>query len=72
MLTIFKKFAAVVIVIIAVNFAANASYSDIVKLRRANRGIASLCSMNDGVHYTTLEGRSVVRRPYDNRNQADT
>lgn len=47
---------------------ASASYSDILNIRRANKGIAALRSMNDGESYTTLEGRNVVRTSYADRN----
>ena len=64
MLMTFKRFAAVVTVIIAATFAAQARYTDILKIRRANSGIAALRSMADGEHYTTLEGRDIVRTAY--------
>ena len=67
MLMTFKRFAAVITVIIAVNFTAQARYTDILKIRRANRGIAALRSMADGEHYTTLEGKSIVRTAYADR-----
>ncbi len=60
----FKRFAAVVTVIIAATFAAQARYTDILKIRRANSGIAALRSMADGEHYTTLEGRDIIRTAY--------
>jgi len=49
-----------------------ASYNDILKIRRANRGIAALRSMSDGEHYTTLEGSSVVSTSYLDRKERDT
>ena len=64
MLMTFKRFAAVVTVIIAATFAAQARYTDILKIRRANSGIAALRSMADGEHYTTLEGRDIIRTAY--------
>ncbi len=60
----FKRFAAVVTVIIAATFAAQARYTDILKIRRANSGIAALRSMADGEHYTTLEGKKIIRTAY--------
>ena len=66
MLMTFRRFAAVVTVIIAAVFTAHAEYTDILKIRRANRGIAALRPTPDGEHYTTLEGRSIVRRAYTN------
>ena len=70
MLMTFKRLAAVVIVIIAANFSVQARYADILKIRRANSGIASLRSMADGEHYTTLSGKEIVRTAYaDNNNR---
>ena len=68
----FKRLAAVITVIIAVNFTAQARYTDILNIRRANRGIAALRSMADGEHYTTLEGKSIVRTAYTDRNDRTT
>ena len=56
-----------VIVIIAATFTVQARYADILKIRRANSGIAALRSMSDGEHYTTLEGKEIVRTAYANR-----
>ncbi|MBQ5700544.1 MAG: DPP IV N-terminal domain-containing protein, partial [Alistipes sp.] len=63
----FRRAAAVVIVIIAATFTVQARYADILKIRRANSGIAALRSMADGEHYTTLEGKEIVRTAYANR-----
>ena len=63
----FRRAAAVVIVIIAATFTVQARYADILKIRRANSGIAALRSMSDGEHYTTLEGKEIVRTAYANR-----
>ena len=68
----FKRFAAVVTVIIAAAFTAQARYADILKIRRANSGIAALRSMSDGEHYTTLQGKSIVRTAYADRNDCTT
>ncbi|MBQ6869458.1 MAG: S9 family peptidase [Alistipes sp.] len=68
----FKRFAAVVTVIIAATFAAQARYTDILKIRRANGGIAALRSMADGEHYTTLEGRDIIRTAYADNSSRDT
>ena len=59
-------------VIIAAIFTAQARYTDILKIRRANRGIAALRSMADGEHYTTLEGKSIIRTAYNDRNDRST
>ena len=67
-----RKLAAVVMVIIAAIFTAQARYTDILKIRRANRGIAALRSMADGEHYTTLEGKSIIRTAYNDRNDRST
>ena len=67
MLMTFRRAAAVVIVIIAATFNVQARYADILKIRRANSGIAALRSMADGEHYTTLEGKDIVRTAYANR-----
>ena len=72
MLMTFKRFAAVVTVIIAATFAAQARYTDILKIRRANGGIAALRSMADGEHYTTLEGRDIIRTAYADNSSRDT
>lgn len=72
MLMTFKRFAAVVTVIIAATFAAQARYTDILKIRRANSGIAALRSMADGEHYTTLEGRDIIRTAYADNSSRDT
>ena len=72
MLMTFKRFAAVVTVIIAAAFTVQARYADILKIRRANSGIAALRSMSDGEHYTTLEGKSIVRTAYADRNDRTT
>lgn len=70
MLMIFRRLAAVVAVIIAATFTTTARYTDILKIRRANSGIAALRSMADGEHYTTLEGKKIVRTTYaDNDNR---
>ena len=67
---IFRRLAAVVAVIIAATFTTTARYTDILKIRRANSGIAALRSMADGEHYTTLEGKKIVRTTYaDNDNR---
>ena len=58
------KSAAVVIVAIAATLSAEAKYTDIVKIARANSGIAALRTMNDGEHYTTLEQNAVVSTAY--------
>ena len=67
----FRRAAAVVIVIIAATFTVQARYTDILKIRRANSGIAALRSMADGEHYTTLEGRDIVRTSYANRSEKE-
>lgn len=72
MLMTFKRFAAVVTVIIAATFATQARYTDILKIRRANSGIAALRSMADGEHYTTLEGRDIVRTAYADNSSRET
>lgn len=73
MLMISKRLAATsLFVMVAASLFAAPSYSDILKVRRANKGIAALRTMSDGEHYTTLSSASVVRRPYTDYQQADT
>ncbi|MBQ2424694.1 MAG: hypothetical protein II262_07830 [Alistipes sp.] len=72
MLTIFRRFAAVVIVAIAATLTAKGSYNDILKIRSANRGISALRSMNDGVHYTVMTKNSIIRRSYCDKTKCDT
>ena len=56
------------LLLLAAMVEATASYTDILKIRRANKGIAALRSMNDGQSYTTLEGRDIVATSYADRN----
>jgi len=72
MLTIFRRLAAVVIVAIAATLTAQGSYSDILKIRRANRGISALRSMKDGEHYTVLSKNSILCRSYSDKSVCDT
>ncbi|MBQ8853638.1 MAG: S9 family peptidase [Alistipes sp.] len=72
MLTIFRRLAAVVIVAIAATLTAQGSYSDILKIRRANRGISALRSMKDGEHYTVLSKNSIIRTAYADKSKSDT
>ena len=72
MLTIFRRFAAVVIVAIAATLTAKGSYNDILKIRSANRGISALRSMNDGVHYTVMTKNAIIRRSYCDKAKCDT
>ena len=72
MLTIFRRFAAVVIVTIAATLTAAGSYNDILTIRSANRGIAALRSMNDGEHYTVLSKNAIIRRAYSDQRVCDT
>ena len=69
---IFRRFAAVVIVAIAATLSAEAKYTDILKIARANSGIAALRTMNDGAYYTTLEGKAVVSTAYANKGERTT
>lgn len=64
--------AAVVIVAIAATLTAQGSYSDILKIRRANRGISALRSMKDGEHYTVLSKNSIIRTAYADKSKSDT
>lgn len=64
--------AAVVIVAIAATLTAQGSYSDILKIRRANRGISALRSMKDGEHYTVLSKNAIIRTAYADKSKSDT
>ena len=68
----FRRAAAVVIVIIAATFTVQARYADILKIRRANSGIAALRSMTDGEHYTALKGKEIIRTAYADNNNHST
>ena len=72
MLTIFRRLAAVVIVAIAATLTAQGSYTDILKIRRANRGISALRSMKDGEHYTVLSKNAIIRTAYADKSKSDT
>ena len=72
MLMTFRRAAAVVIVIIAATFTVQARYADILKIRRANSGIAALRSMADGEHYTTLKDKEIIRTAYADNNNHST
>ena len=72
MLMTFRRAAAVVTVIIAATFTVQARYADILKIRRANSGIAALRSMADGEHYTTLKGKEIIRTAYADNNNHST
>lgn len=72
MLMIFRRLAAVVIVAIAATLTAQGSYSDILKIRRANRGISALRSMKDGEHYTVLSKNAIIRTAYADKSKSDT
>lgn len=61
-----------VIVAIAATLTAQGSYSDILKIRRANRGISALRSMKDGEHYTVLSKNSIIRTAYADKSKSDT
>ena len=61
-----------VTVTIAATLTAQGSYSDILKIRRANRGISALRSMKDGEHYTVLSKNSILCRSYSDKNMCDT
>ena len=53
--------------IIAATAYAGGSYADVVRTKRAVRGISGLRPMADGDHYTILKGRAVVRCSYADR-----
>ena len=61
-----------VIVAIAATLTAEAKYTDILKIARANSGIAALRTMKDGEHYTTLEHNSVVCTSYADKAERAT
>ncbi len=61
-----------VIVAIAATLTAQGSYSDILKIRRANRGISALRSMKDGEHYTVLSKNAIIRTAYADKSKSDT
>ncbi len=61
-----------VIVAIAATLTAKGSYTDILKIRQANRGISALRSMNDGEHYTVLSKNSIIRTAYADKSKSDT
>ncbi len=61
-----------VIVAIAATLTAKGSYTDILKIRQANRGISALRSMNDGEHYTVLSKNAIIRTAYADKSKSDT
>ena len=71
MLMTFRR-AAAMIVIIAATFTVQARYTDILKIRRANSGIAALRSMADGEHYTVMSKNAIIRRSYSDKGLCDT
>ena len=63
---------AVALCVTAISLA-SPNYSDILKIRRANRGIPALKPMADGEHYTTLErGKTVIKHAYSDKSKKDT
>lgn len=61
-----------VIVAIAATLTAQGSYTDILKIRQANRGISALRSMKDGEHYTVLSKNAIIRTAYADKSKRDT
>ena len=51
-------------VALAASAAAQNEYAEIARLRGLNRRVAGIRSMNDGEHYTALEGNDIVRYAY--------
>ena len=62
-----RLLSAALMLIIAATAYAGGSYADVVRTRRAVRGVSGLRPMADGDHYTILKGRAVVRCSYADR-----
>lgn len=65
-------FVAVALGVTAISLA-SPKYSDVLKIRRANSGIAALKPMADPEYYTTLgAGKAIIKHSYSDKNQRDT